>query len=114
MTGTMQMSQPNTVAATRARLDSTQLGDKLSRFPRFKLLDSPTPLQPLRRLSAHLGGPEIWIKRDDLTGLAFGGNKVRQMEFFIGDALAAGADMIIGGGAYAQSNHSRIVAAAAR
>jgi 1-aminocyclopropane-1-carboxylate deaminase/D-cysteine desulfhydrase-like pyridoxal-dependent ACC family enzyme len=114
MNGKMQMSQPNTVAATQATLDSTQLGDKLSRFPRFKLLDSPTPLQPLRRLSAHLGGPEIWIKRDDLTGLAFGGNKVRQMEFFIGDALAAGADMIIGGGAYAQSNHSRIVAAAAR
>jgi 1-aminocyclopropane-1-carboxylate deaminase/D-cysteine desulfhydrase-like pyridoxal-dependent ACC family enzyme len=66
------------------------------------------------RLSERLGGPDIWVKRDDLTGLAFGGNKVRQMEFFVGDARARGADVLIGGGNYAQSNHARIVSAAAR
>jgi 1-aminocyclopropane-1-carboxylate deaminase/D-cysteine desulfhydrase-like pyridoxal-dependent ACC family enzyme len=68
----------------------------------------------MRRLSDRLGGPDIWVKRDDLTGLVFGGNKVRQMEFFVGDALAQGADVFIAGGNYAQSNHARIASAAAR
>ncbi|MGH7322374.1 MAG: 1-aminocyclopropane-1-carboxylate deaminase/D-cysteine desulfhydrase [Candidatus Rokuibacteriota bacterium] len=72
----------------------------------------PTPLQPLPRLSAHLGGPQLWIKRDDLTGFALGGNKVRKLEFFLGTARATGADVLLTAGGH-QSNHARITAAAA-
>ncbi len=72
----------------------------------------PTPLEPLPRLTAQLGGPELWIKRDDQTGLATGGNKTRKLEFLVADAQAVGADTLITGGA-AQSNHSRQTAAAA-
>lgn len=84
---------------------------KLSSFPRANLAHLPTPLDDCPRLSAHLGGPHIWIKRDDCTGLAFGGNKVRQHEYVLGAALAAGADCLIQGSA-SQSNHSRQLAAA--
>jgi D-cysteine desulfhydrase len=69
-------------------------------------------LHPLPRLSAHLGGPEIWIKRDDQTGLALGGNKTRKLEYLVGEALDAGAETLVTGGA-AQSNHCRQTAAAA-
>lgn len=79
--------------------------------PRFELGFWPTPLQPLRRLGAELG-VELWIKRDDLSGLATGGNKVRKLEYLIGAALEADADCVITGGA-PQSNHSRQTAAAA-
>jgi len=79
---------------------------------RFPLAALPTPLHRLPRLSKHLGGPEIWIKRDDLTGLAFGGNKTRKLEFLLSDAIAQGADTILTAGA-AQSNHCRQTAAAA-
>jgi 1-aminocyclopropane-1-carboxylate deaminase len=72
----------------------------------------PTPIHPLARLTAELGGPEIWIKRDDLTGLAGGGNKTRKLEFLIGDALECSADMLVTVGAV-QSNHTRQTAAAA-
>ena len=84
----------------------------LSRFPRVKLCQSPTPLEPLERLSEVLGGPEIWIKRDDCTGLATGGNKTRKLEFLVGDALEKGADTLVTQGAV-QSNHARQTAAAA-
>jgi 1-aminocyclopropane-1-carboxylate deaminase/D-cysteine desulfhydrase-like pyridoxal-dependent ACC family enzyme len=70
-------------------------------------------MQELPRLSAQLGR-RIFVKRDDLTGLAFGGNKVRQAEFLVGEALARGADTIVGGGGFAQSNHARVLAGAAR
>src|SRR5665213_2014779 len=83
-----------------------------SRFPRVKLAHLPTPLEPMERLSKHLGGPRLWIKRDDCTGLSTGGNKTRKLEFLIGDALAQGADTIITQGA-TQSNHARQTAAAA-
>lgn len=79
--------------------------------PRFPLGFWPTPLQQLRRLGDELG-VELWIKRDDLSGLATGGNKVRKLEYLIGAALDAGADCVITGGA-AQSNHSRQTAGAA-
>jgi D-cysteine desulfhydrase len=79
--------------------------------PRFELIPGPTPLHPLPRLSTDLD-VELWIKRDDLTGLAFGGNKTRKLEFLVGDALARGADTLITSGA-AQSNHCRQTAAAA-
>ncbi len=85
------------------------LTDKL---PRVSIAHLPTPLEPLPRLTAQLGGPELWIKRDDQTGLATGGNKARKLEFLVADALAQGADTLITGGA-AQSNHARQTAAAA-
>ena len=84
----------------------------LSRFPRVPLAHLPTPLEPLPRLSEYLGGPHIWIKRDDCTGLASGGNKTRKLEFVMAEALEQGADTILTSGAL-QSNHVRQTAAAA-
>lgn len=85
----------------------------LARFPRRRYTDNlPTPLQPLVRLSDHLGGPEIWVKRDDLTGLTGGGNKTRKLEYLVADALHKGADTLITCGAV-QSNHCRLTLAAA-
>lgn len=84
----------------------------LDRFPRVTLCHRPTPLEPMLRLTEHLGGPNLWIKRDDCTGLATGGNKTRKLEFLIGEALSLGADMVITQGAV-QSNHVRQTAAAA-
>src|SRR6202044_1957047 len=85
----------------------------LSDFPRYPLLFGPSPVHPLERLSAHLGRPKIWAKREDCnSGLAFGGNKTRKLEYLVPEALAQGADTLvsIGGG---QSNHTRQVAAVA-
>lgn len=88
----------------------------LDHLPRFPLATLPTPLHEATRLRDALGGsgrcPRILIKRDDLTGLAFGGNKVRKLEFLVGDALANGATTLVTCGA-AQSNHARATAAAA-
>lgn len=86
----------------------------LSRFARRRYTEGATPLHPLPRLSAALGpeAPEIWIKRDDLLGLAPGGNKTRKLEFLVADALAQGADTLVTCGA-PQSNHCRITLAAA-
>jgi L-cysteate sulfo-lyase len=84
----------------------------VSGFPRVALAHLPTRLEFLPRLSEHLGGPEIWVKRDDCTGLATGGNKTRKLEFSMGEALAQGADTVITVGAV-QSNHVRQTAAAA-
>ncbi len=84
----------------------------LARFPRFALGHFPTPLEKMPRLSAALGGPTIWIKRDDCTGLATGGNKTRKLEFLVADALQQGADTLVTQGA-TQSNHVRQTAAAA-
>jgi D-cysteine desulfhydrase len=84
----------------------------LARFPRRRYTPAPTPIEPLTRLGAQLGGPEIWIKRDDLLGLASGGNKTRKLEFLVADALAQGADTLITVGAV-QSNHCRLTLAAA-
>jgi L-cysteate sulfo-lyase len=84
----------------------------LARFPRIKLAHLPTPLEYLPRLSEKLGGPAIFVKRDDCTGLASGGNKTRKLEFLMADALAQDADTIITQGAV-QSNHARQTAAAA-
>jgi len=81
-------------------------------LPRVRLLDGPTPLQPLPRLSAALGGRvEIWIKREDLGPLAFSGNKLRNLEFLLGAALAEGADAVVTVGRR-WSNHCRLTAAA--
>jgi len=80
-------------------------------LPKKQLGFFPTPITGLKQLSKKLCGPRIFIKRDDLTGLAFGGNKTRKLEYFIGDALLKGCDTIITGGAE-QSNHCRQTAAA--
>lgn len=80
-------------------------------FPRVDLLDGPTPLTFAPRLSAAVGGPRIWIKRDDLTPLALGGNKLRKLEYLIADALQSGAEVVVTAGA-AQSNHCVQTAAA--
>jgi L-cysteate sulfo-lyase len=85
---------------------------KLARFPRIRITHSPTPLEPMRRLTERLGGPNLWIKRDDCTGLATGGNKTRKLEYLMADALAQGADTVITQGA-TQSNHARQTAAIA-
>jgi len=79
---------------------------------RVSIAHLPTPLERLPRLTAQLGGPELWIKRDDQTGLATGGNKSRKLEFLVADARSQDADTLITGGA-AQSNHARQTAAAA-
>jgi L-cysteate sulfo-lyase len=84
----------------------------LSRFPRIKLCHTPTPLEKMGNLSKLLGGPTLWIKRDDCTGIATGGNKVRKLEFLMGDALAKGATHVVTQGAV-QSNHVRQTAAVA-
>ena len=81
-------------------------------LPRVSFAHLPTPVEPLTRLSARLGGPQLWIKRDDQTGLAFGGNKTRKLEFLIAEALAHGARTILTAGSI-QSNHCRQTAAAA-
>jgi D-cysteine desulfhydrase len=84
----------------------------LARFPRRRYTQGWTPLEKLDRLSALLGGPDLYIKRDDLLGLAGGGNKTRKLEFLVADALAQGADTLVTCGAV-QSNHCRLTLAAA-
>ena len=85
----------------------------LSDFPRYPLTFGPSPVHPLERLSAHLGGAAIWAKREDCnSGLAYGGNKTRKLEYLVPDALAQGADTLVSIGGV-QSNHTRQVAAVA-
>jgi 1-aminocyclopropane-1-carboxylate deaminase/D-cysteine desulfhydrase-like pyridoxal-dependent ACC family enzyme len=92
-------------------LSTSDLRAAIDRLPRYPLGHFPTPLEPAARFSKALGGPEIYIKRDDCTGLAFGGNKTRHNEFLIADALRQGADIIVWG-AGVQSNNCRQTAAA--
>ncbi len=84
----------------------------ISELPRVSLACLPTPVMELKQLSAILKGPQLLMKRDDLNGLAFGGNKARKLEYLVGDAIASGCDTLVTGGA-AQSNHCRQTAAAA-
>ncbi len=82
-------------------------------FPSVELSHTPTALEKMKNLCKELSGPHLWIKRDDCTGLAMGGNKARQLEFYIGQALQQGADTLLTTGAV-QSNHVRMTIAAAR
>ena len=92
-----------------AQTKSTRLDD----FQRYPLLFGPSPIQRLDRLSKHLGGATVWAKREDCnSGLAFGGNKTRKLEYLVADALAQGCDTLVSIG-NVQSNHTRQVAAAA-
>lgn len=85
----------------------------LADFPRYSLTFGPSPVHPLKRLSAHLGGADLWMKREDVSsGLAYGGNKVRKLEYIVPDVLASGADTLVSIGGV-QSNHTRQVAAVA-
>jgi 1-aminocyclopropane-1-carboxylate deaminase len=85
----------------------------LADFPRYPLLFGPSPVHPLERLTGHLGGAAIWAKREDCnSGLAYGGNKTRKLEYLVPDALAQGADTLVSIGGV-QSNHTRQVAAVA-
>jgi len=94
------------------QIDRKPLMDRLAAFPRLGLADLPTPLEPMKRLTAHLGGPRLWFKRDDATGLGFGGNKLRKLDYVLHDAVSNGADTIVSGGVV-QSNSQRQVAAVA-
>lgn len=91
---------------------ASALASKLSAFPRIGLANLPTPLEPMRRLTAYLGGPRLWVKREDATGLGFGGNKLRKLDYVLHDAVASKADVLVSGGVV-QSNSQRQVAAAA-
>ncbi len=93
-------------------LSSAELRVRIARLPRVPLGHFPTPLEFCPRLTEAVGGPRIFIKRDDCTGLAFGGNKTRLLEFAVAQGIQQGADVLIGG-AGSQSNHCRQLAAAA-
>jgi 1-aminocyclopropane-1-carboxylate deaminase/D-cysteine desulfhydrase-like pyridoxal-dependent ACC family enzyme len=103
MTSAQLLSSPVTRDALRATID---------RQPRVRLGSFPTPLEHLPRLTAALGGPQLFVKRDDLTGLAFGGNKTRTLEYVLGDLLQEQPEVLVTG-ANIQSNWSRQSAAAA-
>ncbi len=90
----------------------TDLAARLARFRRLGIAHLPTPLEPMKRLSAHLGGPRLWVKRDDCTGLGLGGNKLRKLDYVLCEAIDGGADTLVSGGVV-QSNSQRQVAAAA-
>ncbi|HEF4761933.1 TPA: D-cysteine desulfhydrase family protein [Pseudomonas putida] len=94
--------------------DLTRFDASLAAYPRATLLEGPTPIQKLSRLSQlpELKGCNLYVKRDDLTGLGGGGNKLRKLEFLLGEALAAGADTLVTWGGF-QSNHARLTAATA-
>ena len=95
----------------KSTYSADELSSRLKELPRFPLAHLPTPLEFIPRFSEALGGPRIWIKRDDCTGLACGGNKTRHAELLIADALDKGADTIVWG-AGIQSNNCRQTAAA--
>ena len=93
-------------------MDRIDVPATIAALPRFPLLDGPSPFQRLPRFSAALGGSaEVWIKREDLLPLAFGGNKLRNLEFLVGEALSVGADTLVTSGRR-WSNHCRLTAAA--
>jgi 1-aminocyclopropane-1-carboxylate deaminase/D-cysteine desulfhydrase-like pyridoxal-dependent ACC family enzyme len=89
------------------------LAERIAAFPTVSVAKVPTPLDEAPRAAAALGIQRLWIKRDDLTGLAFGGNKARKLRYELAPAVAQGADVLIAGGGVSQSNHARQCAAAA-
>jgi L-cysteate sulfo-lyase len=83
----------------------------LSRFPKYRLLNGPTAVEPPIRVNAGLGGIRVFVKRDDVDGIGGGGNKLRKLEFLLGEAIAQGSDTVVTVGGR-QSNHARLTAAA--
>lgn len=111
----MTAQNQNSIEDTQITADTRhckELSILLAKFPRVRLGHLPTPLEPMDRLSELLGGPRLWVKRDDCTGLSTGGNKTRKLEYLMADAQKLGADTVITQGA-TQSNHARQTAAAA-
>lgn len=102
----------NAITTPRRVWTRAEIRERISTIPRLLLAHLPTPLEHCARLSDKLGGPQIYVKRDDLTGLAFGGNKMRQLEFLFADILERGADVVVAG-AYTQSNWCRQITASA-
>src|SRR5690348_12501038 len=96
----------STAIPTIGPTDRAEVLAQIGKLPRLRLANLPTPLDPCPRLSKVLGGPQIFVKRDDLTGLAFGGNKTRQLEFLFPRVLDAKPDTVIAG-ANTQSNWCR-------
>ena len=96
----------------RRRTNGSQLREKLAGIPSLGLAQLPTPLEPLPRLSKHLSGPRIGVKRDDCTGLGLGGNKLRKLNVVLKAALDEGSVTLVSGGVV-QSNSQRLIAAAA-
>lgn len=92
-------------------MTTAELRKQYAQWPRIKLAHLPTPLEELKNLSRHFGGPRLFIKRDDLTGLAFGGNKTRMFEFLLAKIKREGFDAVVGGAAI-QSNYARQLTAA--
>jgi len=97
--------QKEKVVTDEAKIDKLLL--ELGGQPRVSLAQLPIPLHRLENFGESLGGPELWIKRDDLTGLEGGGNKTRKLEFLVGDALDAGADMLVTVGAFQSKPRTR-------
>jgi len=102
------------VPTSQTLLRPQNIRDRADRLPRVPLAHLPTPLEPLPRFSKALGGPTVFIKRDDCTGLAFGGNKTRHNEFLLGDALAQEADMLVWGAGVQSNNCRQTVASCAK
>jgi L-cysteate sulfo-lyase len=96
-------------------MSGASIGDfhaRLGKFSRVGLAHLPTPLEPMKRLTAHLRGPRLWVKREDCTGVGFGGNKLRKLDYVLHEAILERADTLVSGGVV-QSNSQRQVAAAA-
>jgi L-cysteate sulfo-lyase len=106
----MRTSESEALAVNRTSI--RDFSSQLAKFPRLGVAHLPTPLEPMNRLTAHLGGPRLWVKREDCTGVGFGGNKLRKLDYVLREAFAAGADTLVSGGVV-QSNSQRQVAAAA-
>src|SRR5258708_29998460 len=95
-------------------LPEQALGETLSRFGRLGLAHLPTPFEPMKRLSAHLDGPRLWVKRDDCTGLGLGGNKLRKLDYVLKQAIEHGADTLVSGGVVQSHSQRHVPAAAAQ
>src|SRR5262249_34677885 len=90
------------------------LDAKLSRFPRLGLAHLPTPLEPMKRLTEHLGGPRLWVKREDATGVGFGSNKLRKLDYVLHEAMLGKADTLVSGGVVQSNSQLQVAAAAAK
>lgn len=94
--------------------DRRSLADRLAAFPRLGLATLPTPLEPMQRLTAHLGGPRLRVKREDAIGLGFGGNKLRKLDYVLHEPVASGADTIVSGGVVQSNSQQQVVTVAAK
>jgi L-cysteate sulfo-lyase len=96
------------------QIDRKPLFERLAAFPRLGLANLPTPLEAMKRLTAHLGGPRLWVKREDFTGIDFGGNKLRKLDYVLHKAVSSGADTIVSGGVVRSNSQRQVAAVAAK